>query len=57
MANDLLGGVLEELGYAEGAGPTDGSTSVPQASYEVPWGLAPPPAIPLEEHLESLMRR
>jgi len=57
MANDLLGGVLEELGYAEGAGPTDGSTSIPQASYEVPWGLAPPPAIPLEEHLESLLRR
>lgn len=55
LANDMLGGVLEELGYAEGVGGEDGNDSVPQGSYEVPWGLAPLPAQPLEEHIETLL--
>lgn len=56
MASDMLGGVLEDLGYADTAA-AEPDASLPDASYELPWELGPPPAISIESYLEDLKRR
>lgn len=60
LASDMLGGVLEALGYADGVADTaeEGDESgIPQASYELPWGLDAPPPIALEDYIEQRLRR
>ncbi|QDU84947.1 Arylsulfatase [Planctomycetes bacterium Pla163] len=58
LASDMLGGVLEELGYADSAAAgAEPDASLPNASYELPWELGPPPPISYASYLEDLERR
>jgi hypothetical protein len=55
-AADMLADVLGQLGYRED-GSAGGSDVGPEASYEVPWELAPPPALTLDALRAQIEKR